>query len=167
MFLNDSKIINSVMFPHRLKGSKDSVFDYETTNAMPFFWVVLRSYQRVVLLQRKYCCYCSQRLTSRTDYFMNAWVKAGKEDFFEARVSFETRITQQVAEPFLLDSPWILTEVYRSFSQLHPHCVVWHELQKWSISILPFAPDARGDTSKELIFTIYSLRCITLVNPLH
>ena len=29
---------------------------------------------------------------------MNAWVKAGKEDFFEARVSFETRITQQVAE---------------------------------------------------------------------
>ena len=29
----------------------------------------------VVFLQRKQYCYGSQRLTSRTDYFMNAWVK--------------------------------------------------------------------------------------------
>ena len=31
----------------------------------------------------------------------------------------------------------------------------WHELQKGSISIMPFAPDARGDSFKELILTFY------------
>ena len=32
----------------------------------------------------------------------------------------------------------------------------WHELQKGSISIMHFAPDARGDSFKELILTFYS-----------
>ena len=32
----------------------------------------------------------------------------------------------------------------------------WQELQKGSISIMPFAPDARGDSFKELILTFYS-----------
>ena len=37
MFLNDSQIINSVMFPYWLKGSKDSVFDYKTSKCNAIF----------------------------------------------------------------------------------------------------------------------------------
>ena len=36
-----------------------------------------------------------------------------------------------------------------------------------SISIMPFAPDARGDTFKESILAFYSPRRITPVNPLY
>ena len=37
--------------------------------------MALSCYQWVVFLQRNQYCYVSQRLTSRTDYFINAWLK--------------------------------------------------------------------------------------------
>ena len=93
------------------------------------------------------------------------------QDFPVARVSFQTKNYTTVwwkSKPFLPDFPRILTEVHRFFSQIHLHCV-WHELQNGSITIMPFALDARGDTLKELILTFYSpkrilqaIRSITL-----
>ena len=41
-------------------------------------WVALSCYQWVIFLQRKRYCYGSQRLTSRTDYFINASVKTSQ-----------------------------------------------------------------------------------------
>ena len=60
------------------------------------------------------------------------------------------------SKPFLPDFPWVLTEVYRFSLKFIGITFVWHELQKGSISIMPSAPDARGDSFKELILTFYS-----------
>ena len=89
------------------------------------------------------------------------------EDFLEASVSFQTKITQQVDESqnhFCWTCLEFSLKSIVFFSQIHLHCVclTW---QKRSISIMPFAPDARGDTFKESILAFYSPRRITPVNP--
>ena len=52
-----------------------------------------------------------------------------------------------------LNSYWSLSFFSLKFISI---TFVWHELQKRSISIIPFAPDARGDSFKELILLFYS-----------
>ena len=74
------------------------------------------------------------------------------QDFLEAGVNFQIKITLQFYES---QNHFCRTEVYRFFSQIHVHCVWWHKLQQLSINIMPFAPDARGDSFKELILTFY------------
>ena len=81
------------------------------------------------------------------------------QDFPLARVSFQTKITLQFDESqnhFCRTSlEFLLKSIVFSLKFI---CITfaWHELQKGSISIMPFAPDARGDSFKEVILTFYS-----------
>ena len=80
------------------------------------------------------------------------------QDFPVARVSFQTKITLQFDESqnhFCRTSlEFLLKSIVFSLKFI---CIafVWHKLQQRSINIMPFAPDARGDSFKELILTFY------------
>ena len=78
--------------------------------------------------------------------------------FLETRVSFRTKITLQFDESqnhFCRTSlEFLLKSIVFSLKFI---CIalVWHKLQQRSINIMPFAPDARGDSFKELILTFF------------
>ena len=80
------------------------------------------------------------------------------QDFLETRASFQTKITLQFDESqnhFCRTSlEFLLKSIVFSLKFI---CIafVWHKLQQRSINIMPFAPDARGDSFKELILTFY------------
>ena len=83
------------------------------------------------------------------------------QDFLETRVSFRTKITLQFDESqnhFCRTSlEFLLKSIVFSLKFI---CIafVWHKLQQRSINIMPFAPDARGDSFKELILTFFMVQ---------
>ena len=85
------------------------------------------------------------------------------QDFLEARVSFQTKVTLQFDESqnhFCRTSfEFLLKSIVFSLKFV---CIafVWHKLQQRSINIMPFAPDARGDSFKELTLAFYGPKCI-------